>query len=119
MIAMIAFTTSACCTGSRLNQQAEIVTSPAVVIRGVLAGWIVVSEIPTRPRRFETWEVRISLEGRTQESRGSRGLSALPDWVGRFATDTPFRQIEFTVDGVTRTISAFPGSPDDKDLARF
>lgn len=143
LIAMIALSATACCTALRSNEEAEIIANPAVVIRGVLAGWTVTSSIATKPRQLDTWEVRISLEGRTQESRGwkssdgflpihrispseargfyeaARGLSALPDWVGRYATDTPYRQIEFTVDGVTRTIIAFPGSPDDADLALF
>jgi hypothetical protein len=130
-----------CCT--TLSRNGEVVRSPAVTIRGVFAGWLIGGPITTRPREFETWEVRIALDGRTQETRGwraaegflpvveispaearrfyelARRLSVLPEYVGGLVTDTPFRQIDFMGEGLIRTVSAYPATAGDKDAELF
>src|SRR4051794_34958331 len=58
-------------TTLQLNPRGAVVTAPALVLRGIFAGWVVEGGTPAlRSRDIDTWEVRIALDGRTQEARG-------------------------------------------------
>ena len=133
-----------CCSRLVLNGD-KLGSTPAVVLRGVFAGWIITTTPdPPKTREFQTWEIRIALDGRVQENRGWQGadgflpqsrispaeakrfydlvqsLAALPDYVGRISTDVPYRQIEYTTNGQRRTISGYdPINASDTDAQRF
>ena len=50
----------------------------------------------------------------------AQDLTELPDSVGEIATDLPYRQIEYTVDGKTRTITGYTTKDQaDHDAHRF
>lgn len=138
-------TSGRCCSKLSVDRRNEVVTTPSVVLRGVFAGWIVTTtgDVP-KTRAFQTWEIRIDLAGRVQETRGwqsadgflppshistadaarfyelAQSLSDLPDFVGRIATDVPYRQIEYVAAGKTRTISGYePADRSDDHAHRF
>jgi hypothetical protein len=125
-----------CCTTLSTAPSATVPGEPAVVIRGIKAGWFVLVPSSIRPREHETWEIRIWPDGTVQEARGWRGeegvlprrniglsaarqileetrpLATLPLWVGEYATDTPYHEIEIASGVGRQIIMAFrPDAP--------
>jgi hypothetical protein len=125
-----------CCTTLSTAPSAPVPGEPAVVIRGIKAGWFVLVPSSTRPRERETWEIRIWPDGTVQEARGWRGeegvlprrniglaaarqileetrpLATLPLLVGEYVTDTPFREIEIASGAGRHFVMAFrPDAP--------
>lgn len=136
---------AACCTPLATSNTVRATGDPVLIVRDIQAGWIV-GQVPSgrKPRSFETWEIRIWSDGTVYEARGWKGadgvlersrlsvshvqdlvrsaesLQGLPDYVGRIATDIPYREIELAVNGQRRVITAFPSEKNpDPEVESF